>query len=140
MIVDTIFQWCNNINQMRLFYSDILGAEETFYRDDSEHGWLTYQLADLQLVFIRSDEPLPIAGDFAINPAHQDGTRIAASWVLKMGEEKFRAAIHRLQQAGIASTTAEPYSNRPGHLQYIVLDPMGLTLELFTVIGDEAGD
>ncbi|MGB7339621.1 MAG: hypothetical protein WBC91_12075 [Phototrophicaceae bacterium] len=54
--INTVFKWCNDVDEMRRFYTDILELQETFYRNDDKNGWLTYQIDKTQLVFIRASE------------------------------------------------------------------------------------
>lgn len=130
--LNTIFRWCNDVDAMRHFYSHCLQLQETFYQNDVEHGWLTYQLGDIQLVFSRADETLPQTAVFAQNPAYQGGEALETSWAIQLAAPMFDIAVQRLQAAHTPAYSP-PFSNRPHHLQYIVRDPMGMTVEIYTV-------
>ena len=130
--LNTIFRWCNDVVSMRHFYTDCLGLEETYFRDDEEHGWLTYQIGQVQLVFTRAPSPLPVETQFAQNPGYQGGSVQAESWVLKMERPSFEAAVQRLQTSDLISYTPEPQEPRPGARQFLALDPMGFTVEVYT--------
>lgn len=130
--INTIFRWCNDVAVMRDFYSDCLGLEETFFRDDEEHGWLTYQIGQVQLVFMRAAAPQPIAIEFARNPGYRGGSLEAESWVLKMERPSFTAIVERLQASSYTLHAPEPEQPRPGALQFLALDPMGFTVEVYT--------
>lgn len=130
--LNTIFRWCNDVATMRHFYTECLGLEETYFRSDAEHGWLTYQLGEVQLVFIRTGEPLPVAAQFARNPGYPGGELQTESWVLKVERPSFNIIVHRLQNSGYALFTPEPSAPRPGALQLLALDPMGFTVEIYT--------
>ena len=136
-VIDTIFRWCNDVTAVRHFYTELLGLEETYFLDDAERGWLTYQVGPTLLVFTRADEPLPVPDEFTASPAHEAGTLLRSSWVLKFEPADFAAAVSRLQSADISATTTDPYSSRPGHRQFVILDPMGFTIELYTTISGE---
>ena len=130
--LNTIFRWCNDVAPMRQFYSDCLGLEEAFFRDDEEHGWLTYQIGQVQLVFIRTSVPLQVAAEFARNPGYRGGSLEAESWILKMERPSFEAIVKRLQASSYKLYAMKPEQSRPGALQFLALDPMGFTVEIYT--------
>jgi hypothetical protein len=128
--LNTIFRWCNDVVPMRYFYTDCLRLEETFFRDDADHGWLTYQIGPVQLVFMRAPAPLPVAAEFARNPGYRGGLLEAESWILKMERPSFTAIVKRLQASSYTLYAPEPEQPRTGALQFLALDPMGFTVEL----------
>ena len=130
--LNTIFRWCSDVATMRHFYTECLGLEETYFRSDAEHGWLTYQLGEVQLVFIRSGEPLPVTTQFAQNPGYQGGDLHAESWVLKVERPSFETITQQLKNSRYSRFTPEPVAPRPGALQLLALDPMGFTVEIYT--------
>lgn len=130
--LNTIFRWCNDVVPMRRFYTDCLGLNETFFRNDDEHGWLTYQVGEVQLVFTRAPALLPVDTEFAQNPGYGGGTLQVESWVLKVERPSFDQIVERLQASSYTFYTPEPHSPRPGALQFIALDPMGFTVEAYT--------
>lgn len=131
--INTIFRWCNDVDTVRHFYTDCLELDETFYRNDDEHGWLTYQLGETQLVFTQTTESLDEPSAFAMNPAYEGGSTCDPSWVMKVDVAAFTDIVARIKQTSYPTYGDNPYSNRPGHLQFIVRDPLGLTLELYAV-------
>lgn len=130
--LNTIFRWCNDVASMRRFYTDCLGLEETYFRDDVDHGWLAYQIGQVQLVFIRAATPQAIATEFARNPGYQGGSLTTESWVLKLDPPSFAAIVKRLQASSYTLYAPEPEKPRPGALQFLALDPMGFTIEVYT--------
>lgn len=130
--LNTIFRWCNDVATMRQFYTECLGLTETYFRDDAAHGWLTYQVGEVQLVFTRSDESLPVASQFAQNPGYVGGNLRVESWVLKLERPSFDTIAQRLQNSPYPLFSAEPTTPRPGALQLLALDPMGFTVEIYT--------
>lgn len=138
--LNTVFRWCNDIDQMRRFYSDCLQLDETYYRNDEEHGWLTYQLGQTQLVFTRSAAPLPLPQLFAKNPAYQGGETTETSWVIELELEAFDDTVVRLQEEPTPFHGDGLFSNRPNHLQLIVRDPMGMTIELYAHLKEQEDD
>lgn len=130
--LDTIFRWCNDVLPMQHFYTNCLNLTETFFRNDAEHGWLTYQIGQVQLVFTRAAVPLPVKETFAQNPGYSGGSLLAESWVLKVERPSFDEIVRQLQASSYTCYTPEPIAPRPGALQFLVLDPMGFTVEIYT--------
>ncbi|MEO1289036.1 MAG: hypothetical protein AAFV93_14830 [Chloroflexota bacterium] len=124
--IDTLFRWCVDVVPMRHFYTEILQLEETFFRNDDEHGWLTYQVGDVQLVFIRATDSLPIESSWAISPAH-DGDKELDSWVIRVTEPIFTAVKERATKNNVPIYEGE--YDRDKHL--IVRDPMGMTIAIW---------
>lgn len=124
--VNTLFRWCNDINSMRTFYTELLGLTETFYRDDEQHGWLTYDAGGVQLVFMRATEDLSVSMTWAKQPGYHTGTDEVSSWLLTTKDRKeFGAIVNRLQQADIPMKDGIDASR-----QCVVHDPMGWTIEI----------
>ena len=130
--LNTVFRWCNDVVTMRHFYTDCLGLTETYFLNDEAHGWLTYQVGEVQLVFTRAAEALPVATQFAQNPGYQGGDIQAESWVLKLERPSFDTIAQQLQNSQYPLFTPEPTSPRPGALQLLALDQMGFTVEIYT--------
>lgn len=55
-----MFEWCNDLSEMRRFYTDALGMTETHARDEDEDGVVVYQVGDTQLIFTRSPDLKPV--------------------------------------------------------------------------------
>jgi catechol 2,3-dioxygenase-like lactoylglutathione lyase family enzyme len=130
--INTLYYYCNDVRPMREFYIAQLGLTETFYRHDDEAGWLTLQIGDVNVVYVRANDPVPVANAFASQAGYAGGTQQQHSWVLELPIAAFDAAVERLQAAGTPSLNDEPHSLQPGSKQYIVRDPMGFTIELYT--------
>lgn len=129
--LNTVFRWCNDVEAMRHFYTNCLNLTETYYQNDDEHGWLTYQLGEVLLVFTRADEPLPEPTNFAMNPAYSGGQTYDSSWVIEVEHAEFDGIVERIIKSGAPTHENRPFSNREGHIQFIVRDPMGMTIELY---------
>lgn len=124
--INTLFRWCNDIRPMRIFYTDLLGLPETFFRDDKEHGWLTYNAGGVQLVFMRASEELSVGIGWALQPGYRGGTQEVPSWLMTATDRnEFRGIVNRLQQAAVPMK-----DNIDSSRQCIVHDPMGWTIEI----------
>jgi catechol 2,3-dioxygenase-like lactoylglutathione lyase family enzyme len=129
--LQTLFYYCNDIDKMRHFYTELLSFEETFYRNDSDHGWLTYQVGELNLVFIRSQAPVEIPETFASQPGFSGGSEEIHSWVLQVPTGHLDGIRIRMLAARIPTLWPEIQSPQEGHRIFVVRDPAGRTIELF---------
>lgn len=128
---NTIFWYCNDVEPMRRFYTDLLELEETFYKNDDEAGWLTYASGALQIVFMRAPA-LPVTDDWGRQPSYAEGVLNVPSWVIEVPMAKFDAIIERINAASDIITLEDtPRSPRAGHRSFWVRDPMGTTIEIF---------
>jgi hypothetical protein len=48
--LNTVFEWCNDISQMRRFYTEGIGLTEQNAQDDKTAGYVVYQAGDTQIV------------------------------------------------------------------------------------------
>jgi catechol 2,3-dioxygenase-like lactoylglutathione lyase family enzyme len=129
--INTLYYYCNDVARMRHFYIHLLGLEETFYQDTEKAGWLTMQVGEVNVVFVRgAARPVPAA--FAKQLGFAGGTLENPSWVLDLPAPAFDAAAQRLQQAGAPRLTPAPTEPQPGYRQFVVRDPMGNTIELYS--------
>lgn len=124
--IQTLFYWCNDVAQIRHFYTDLIGLDETFYKNDDEAGWLNYQIDGVDVVFMRATELLPIPTAWARQPGYQGGTAEASSWIIAVPPNQFDEIVGRLQSAEVPTYWSEPAEN-----QFFVQDPMGTTVEIF---------
>ncbi len=123
-----MFEWCNDVDVTRQFYSEVLGLKETFY--DGARGWLSYELGEVQLVFMTPPKPLPISEDWAVTPAFTAGSTFSPSWVLEVEPDDFDRVATNIHDAGIA-THPGAAEGQPGRLLFIQ-DPMGKTIEIYS--------
>ncbi len=130
--IQTIFQWCNDVNKMREFYSDVLGLTETYFLDDDKYGWLTYDVNGLQLVFMRSSQPLPIEKVWARQPGWIEGTGEILSMVLQVSLDDFQSVVERARARDVKMFDQEPRGVPDQHLSHFLMDPMGSTIELYS--------
>ena len=66
-----IYNHCNDLAQMRHFYSDLLGMIETAYNED--WNYLCYKSEGLDFMFFGSKEDIPIKDRFADQPGWPGG-------------------------------------------------------------------
>jgi extradiol dioxygenase family protein len=129
--INTLFYWCNNVAEMRDFYSGLLGLKETYFLDDEAHGWLTYSLQGVQVVFMRASQPLPVQVEWARQPGWLEGTQELPSLVLELTLEDFQQVVERFKAKGTHYFEPEPRGDEAKYLKQFVMDPMGFTIELY---------
>ena len=127
--LNTVFHWCNDIAATRRFYTELLGLEETYF--DEKQGWLTYQIGELNVVFIRGSSPQPVLSEWARQPAYRGGKIEAPSWVIQVSPKDFPVVVLRLKAAGVPEFQKEPMTPKPGYAMFFVRDPMGTTIEIY---------
>lgn len=126
----TLFFYCNDVNAMRHFYTELIGMEETSY--DAEHKWLTYQSGQLQIVYMQATAPRPVNEAWAKNPGYRgSGTDEAPSRVLTVEAAQFDTIYEKLKAAN-APLLDSPQEPQPGYRQFITRDPMGTSVEIYT--------
>lgn len=129
--IHTLFQWCNDVSQMREFYSDVLGLGETYFLNDDKHGWLTYEVEGLQLVFMRGSKPLPVESVWARQPGWIEGTAETASLLLQVSVADFHSVVERARARNVKIFDQEPRTVTGQQLSHFMMDPMGITIELY---------
>ena len=135
-VMHTLFELCNDVAQMRSFYSDALGLAETMF--NAEKGWLTYQAGAVQVVFTEPrSAPARQLTEWSRSPGWDGGTVDEPSWVLRIAPGAFDALLDRLA----AHETDTQVRNAPdGRLREVfVMDPMGRTVEIYCEY-DASGD
>lgn len=127
MIINTYFHWCNDIEEMRSFYADILGLDVTYFNADQ--GWLTLQIGVTSLAFVRSTVPMNKQTEWARTPTLPIGRAEVPSLVLEANYEHFQRI------AEVVATSDHPsfgVSESPGGDFFLfVRDPMGMTIEVY---------
>lgn len=129
--ISNLFYWCNNIDTMRHFYTIVLGLNETVYRNDDKAGWLSYELSNLTLNFLRATDPLTVATEWARQPGWAEGTLQTHSFIVQVSQTDFATIVARAQKMGVKTYDAEPRGEPSAYLQHFLMDPMGNSLELY---------
>ena len=126
--LNTVFEWCNNISEMRRFYTEGLGLAETHARDTPEIGVVVYQVGDTQIVITRSPEPKPVLNDWTKSWGFEDGVLYEPAWVIEVEWNSFFEVVERLKQLEV------PIHSHPRQeekiRQIVVRDPMGRTVSV----------
>jgi catechol 2,3-dioxygenase-like lactoylglutathione lyase family enzyme len=128
-----VFNMTNDIAATREFYVELLGMEEASFMDTPEMGWLALKGTGFQMMWFRADEVLPVLDRFTCQPGWMGGEIEATSWAVEIPEADFAATVGRLTEAGVRFFKPEPDWRQDSYWGVSVMDPMGITLEVFTL-------
>ena len=128
-----VYTMVNDVAAMQHFYTELLGLNETSYRNDEDFGWLVYQCGSVEFMFLRADGEMPVGEEFAMQPGWGGGTLETTSWSLEIPEDRFAATVQAVVEDGAAAFAAKPLWAQDCYWSFPVLDPMGNTVELYTM-------
>ena len=127
-----LFLVCNDVAAMRAFYVGLLGLEEAAFMDTPQLGWLSVRCAPMEVMWFRADAALPVPQAFTCQPGWAGGTLETASWAVAVPEDRF-ADVHRaLAASGARMFRPVPDWRQDSYWGLSVLDPMGVTVEVYT--------
>ena len=124
-----VYNYCNDLGEMRHFYTDLLGLDEVGYSED--HRYLCYQSEGFQLMFFRPDAEVEVMEGWADQPGYQGGATFATSWAVELPAAEFAEAVERLKADGVESRYPDPEWCVDSYWGFYVKDPMGRTVEVF---------
>jgi catechol 2,3-dioxygenase-like lactoylglutathione lyase family enzyme len=127
-----LFTFCTDVDAIRHFYTDLLGMTQSAYRNDEQWGWVCYQSVGFELMFFRDPDAKAHAG-FAAQPGWEGGEALVTSWAVEVPEEEFAAVWRRLMEDGAKLFKPVPEWRQDSYWGISVLDPMGNTLEVYTM-------
>lgn len=122
--LSTVFFWCRNVQDMRKFYSDVLGMQEIYSGDDA----VSYRVGDLQWFFLKASGRVDVLDEWASQPGYTVGKAEVPSWIVEVEPERFEEIVEDLKSRGVESL-GDPREFK-GHKQFWIRDPMGTTIEI----------
>jgi len=132
MKIDTIQRFCNDIDAIRRFYTELLGLEPTFSANDAERGYISYDFAGVQLLFLRATAQQPVPTGFAKHPGYAGGTAEQTLLVVDVGKRDMQQLYAKARAMQIEILGDGIIQNAQGQRQLVLRDPMGVTVELFS--------
>jgi catechol 2,3-dioxygenase-like lactoylglutathione lyase family enzyme len=131
----------SDVEASRRFYGELIGLEEIWH----EPGLgVAYAINEAVQFSIAHDPATPLAQDWAYQPGWVHGlgvepepSQAAASWSIPLEPDRFRAAVRKLQAAGVEALRSDPVW--VNYWSYVVKDPMGQTVELSDPYSDGPG-
>jgi len=127
-----VFNICNDIVATRHFYVDLLGMEEASFMDTPAFGWLAVQCDGFQMMWFRGDGEQEVPTAFTCQPGWAGGTLEGTSWAVGIPEKAFPDVYRRLQEEGTMFFESKPAWRQDSYWGLSVLDPMGVTVEVYT--------
>ncbi len=127
-----LFTFCQDVEEIRHFYSDLLGMTECAYRNDEQGGWVCYRSEGFELMFFR-DPKAQSETRFAAQPGWEGGEALITSWAVEVPEEDFTEVWRRLVKGGANLFKSVPEWRQDSYWGISVLDPMGNTLEVYAI-------
>ncbi len=128
--IRSIYYWVNDVTEMRAFYRDLIGLEETAFFDDDSSGLLILQVGDTELIFLEGVDPRPVQTEFARQPNYDGGTLETTSLVLQVPDDQFDMIVATIADSGATIFNNGVLVPQPGQRALYVLDPMGNTIQI----------
>lgn len=124
------YLFCNDLEKMKWFYSEVLYLELIWDLEDS----IAYKIGDHQLSITLDKSVQNLSKDFAIQPGWEGGTVPRTGWSLECDKKDFKVIIE-----SILSLEITRYYNKPkwnGYWSFPILDPMNNTIEITCIEKD----
>jgi catechol 2,3-dioxygenase-like lactoylglutathione lyase family enzyme len=118
---------------MRHFYSDLLGMKEVSYMNDEGFGWINYKCEGFEFMFFRAMNPMPVIEEWTWQPGYDGAEHNAISWAINIPEADFAATVERLKADGVKQFKDKPEWRQDSYWGFSVMDPMGNTVEVYTM-------
>lgn len=118
------YSWCNDIQSIKKFYSEILGLELIWDTPET----IAYKIHDHQLSFNLDNSLDTPESKFAEQLGWSGGTEHKTSWSLECSKDEFDGIVLRAKEANIPSYHSEP--QWVGYWSFPILDPMNETIEI----------
>lgn len=131
------FDFCNDLNEMRRFYTELVGLKEVSFRDDGENSWLVYQCEGFQIMWFKSGKRIEPRNEWAIQPGYTGGKLEVRSFSIEVPEKKFSEIVGKLISAKVKTLADAPQWRQDSYWGYSVMDPMGNTVEIYTIPENE---
>ena len=126
-----IYRICNDVEEMRNFYSDIIGLKELTFKNDEQGGWVVYSNGGLTIQFWKWDEELPVDKEWSWQPGNCDGTSPALSWAFEVTETQMKNIYMKMKSAGVSMFHGKPkWFGDNNYWGLKVKDPMGFTIDI----------
>ena len=123
--VKFIYLFCNDLEAIRHFYTDLLHLHEIYFSDGQS---VAYDCDGLQFTIMFDADVKPALAGWGWQPGWQAGRNSVVSWSVVLDEEAFKTAVTKLTLSGV-----ESYYDKPqwkNYWSFPVKDPMGNTVEV----------
>jgi hypothetical protein len=124
--------FANEIAPMRKFYTETVGLEEFCAIDDENFGYINYRMGDFEFMVFRTDQPIPVLGEWQGQPGYPGGTGYLPSWSIFVDNSCFEAVVKKCKDSGLKLFQEKPEWRQESYWGFTVADPMGNTVEIYT--------
>ena len=120
------FNMCDDLEEMRYFYTDILGIKENSYQ---RNNYLDYNSNGLTMMFFQADN---ITERIASSKRrYNNGHFELMCWTIKINKEMFIKAIENLSAYQNKGSKIIPQWQQEGFWSFSIKDPMGNTVFVY---------
>jgi catechol 2,3-dioxygenase-like lactoylglutathione lyase family enzyme len=127
-----IFIYANDVEQMRNFYTNILGLEEVCFINEGGFGYINYNMGGFEFMIFKTDKPIPIHQEWQAQPGYPGGTGYLPSWSVIIDKSCFESVVQKCRDAGLKTFSDKPEWRQESYWGFTVADPMGNTVEIYT--------
>jgi catechol-2,3-dioxygenase len=132
--INDLFLWCNSIDEIRSFYSEILSLKEIWIDQSpkSRAPYVVYELSNKQkLHFLQKSINVDPVDRWSFQSSSEiPGGTENFSWTLEFPKSILEAVMMRIKENNIP-TYQENIESRSGYSAVTVRDPMGNTIDLY---------
>ena len=130
----------NDIDEMRHFYSELIGLNEYAYHLNENFGMLAYDCGGFYFAFVQAFQELPVESEISHSPSYGPKPYYGTSFSIEVDKVRFDEIVGKMKDEGVKSATDEPETSYHGEIVYRALDPMGYTVEIYYVPEEEKAD
>lgn len=128
-----LFNYCNDVEAIRHFYTDLIGLNQTHYVNTEQYGYVVYASGSLEFMYFRADVKLPVQEAWADQPGYSNGGLPVTSWAIAVPELLFPAVLERIRQDNASLLKPVPEWRQNSYWGITTKDPMGVTVEVYTI-------
>jgi catechol 2,3-dioxygenase-like lactoylglutathione lyase family enzyme len=132
--VKFIYLFCNDLQKMRHFYTDLVGLKEIYYSEDPD-GTVAYDCDGLQFTIMLDPKARNATQAWARQPGWEGGNQPSLSWSICLTENEYGKVIKKLQEEVVVAFYEQPQWQ--GYWSFPVKDPMGNTVEVVLAPDEE---
>lgn len=131
-----LFVMCNDIDEMRHFYTDLLQMKETSYMNEEDWGWLVYKCDGFEFMFFEGFDEMPVIEEWVWQPGW-GGDIEGTSWSIEYPEDLFAPVVAGIIDDGEVDLFNElPEWRQDSYWGLTIKDPMGNSVEIYFTPSD----
>ena len=91
-------------------------------------------------MFFHTGQEMPVLEEWTWQPGYEGPELHATSWAIGIPEEDFADTVTRLKESGVKCFSEWPEWRQESYWGFSVMDPMGTTVEVYTVPSEKPED